>query len=162
MMKTIQLIATAIGLLIITGGVNSSFAIQVQVQTKTTFSCTSNADCKRKCEALGSDHTWKPNPGGSTFGTCTKRSQSLSEQIRVLKKRLIEEKKVRLWPTVGVKQPDGIIVELTPTECDSLGGEVNVNVGCGWPWLSCTTKIVGKYNVHETHEVCIDEFAPEP
>ena len=72
-MKTIILITKVIGLLIFTSGVNSSFAEQIQVST--TFSCSTNAECKRKCEALGSDHTWKPNPGGSTLGTCTKKSQ---------------------------------------------------------------------------------------
>ena len=66
-----------IGTLIIISGVNSAFAVQVQVQTNTTFTCSSNADCKTKCEALGG--TWKPNPGGSTFGTCTINSKSLTE-----------------------------------------------------------------------------------
>lgn len=72
-MKTIKLITKVIGLLIFTSGVNSSFAEQIQVST--TFSCSTNAECKRKCEALGSDHTWKPNSGGSTLGTCTKKSR---------------------------------------------------------------------------------------
>lgn len=77
-MRIIQLIATVIGLLIITGGVNNAFALQqqIQVQTNQTITCTSNADCKTKCEAIGG--TWKPNPGGSTHGTCTIRG-SLAE-----------------------------------------------------------------------------------
>jgi hypothetical protein len=68
-MKIIRFATKIIGLLIIAGGVNSSFAEQIKVST--TFTCSTNAECRRKCEALGSDHTWKPNPGGATLGTCT-------------------------------------------------------------------------------------------
>ena len=57
----------------------------------TTFTCSSNQECKEKCEALGSDHTWKPNPGGSTFGTCTKR---------MIVKRPGQTKDAKLPPTV--------------------------------------------------------------
>ncbi len=63
-MKKFQLIVTVVGLLIFIGGVNSSFAATVQVQTNTTFTCTDNADCKAKCKALTPPGTWKPNPGG--------------------------------------------------------------------------------------------------
>ena len=65
------------GLFIILASFNFSYALDVQVQTTTTFSCSTNAECKKKCEALGSDHTWKPNPGGSTLGSCTKRGKPL-------------------------------------------------------------------------------------
>ena len=88
-MKTIQLITKIIGLLIITSGVNSSFAEKIQVST--TFTCSTNAECKRKCEALGSDHTWKSNPGGATLGTCTKKRQNLT---RI--------NKLKLPPSAGV------------------------------------------------------------
>ena len=74
-MKIIKLITKVIGLLIIWGGISSLFAEQIQVST--TFTCSTNAECKKKCEALGNDHTWKPNPGGSTLGTCTKKSRPL-------------------------------------------------------------------------------------
>lgn len=73
-MNTIKLISKVIGLLFITSGVNSSFAKQIQVNT--TFTCTTNAECKRKCEALGG--RWKSNPGGSTHGTCSLSYHSLS------------------------------------------------------------------------------------
>jgi len=46
-----------------------------------SFTCSSNAECKRKCEALGSDHTWHPNPGGSTWGRCVKRRASLFQWL---------------------------------------------------------------------------------
>lgn len=74
-MKKIMLTTKIIGLLILSSGVNSSFAERIQVSA--AFTCSTNAECKKKCEALGSDHTWKPNPGGSTFGTCSKKRQAL-------------------------------------------------------------------------------------
>jgi len=70
-MKKIKCISNIIGLMILTSGINSLFAAQIQVNT--TFTCSTNSECKRKCENLGG--TWKPNPGGATLGTCTVKSK---------------------------------------------------------------------------------------
>lgn len=83
-MKKISLIYKAMGLLILTIIINNSYAQQIQPQSSSTFSCSTNAECKKKCEKLGKDHTWKPNPGGSTLGSCTKRGRV----FRPLRERL--------------------------------------------------------------------------
>lgn len=69
-----QFVALVTGLLIIAGGANSSFAAPIEVQTGETIKCETNAECKTACEEIGG--TWKPNPGGSTHGTCTKKLRS--------------------------------------------------------------------------------------
>mgnify|MGYP000052291075 CR=1 FL=1 len=60
-----------IGVLALTSGMSSAFAEQIQVST--SFTCSTNADCKKKCEALGRDHTWN-----SRQRTCTKRRKGIN------------------------------------------------------------------------------------
>jgi len=78
-MRYCHLFAPAVALMLLTGSVSS--AVAAPIQARESFTCSSNAECKRKCEALGSDHTWKPNPGGSTYGTCTKRRVSVFQRL---------------------------------------------------------------------------------
>lgn len=157
-MKIIKLITKIIGLLILTSGVNSSFAQQIQVRTTTTFSCKTNAECKRKCEELGSDHTWKPNPGGPTLGTCTKKSQSLVDRKKIGSfpgthvifvetetndnsfeklQFVLELMKDKKWSKDDVAPPS---VPLTIAECEALGGTVQYHSGCSTTLLKCSNR----------------------
>lgn len=157
-MKTIQLTSNILILFIFIIGVNSSFAQQIQVRTTTTFSCSTNAECKKKCEKLGSDHTWKPNPGGSTLGTCTKKSKSLVDSKKIesvhgtdkifvrsetndnsnKKLKFIQElMKNKKWTKYDVVPPS---VPLTIAECEALGGTVQYHSGCGTTLLKCSNR----------------------
>lgn len=40
-----------------------------QIQVQTTFSCSNQDECKRKCEAIGG--RWKKDQTGTTHGTCS-------------------------------------------------------------------------------------------
>ena len=42
---------------------------QISVDTGISFTCSSQEECKRKCEELGG--RWKGTPDGATHGTCT-------------------------------------------------------------------------------------------
>ncbi len=75
-MKNIKFIATTI-VLIITVGFSNLYAQQVQVQTEETFSCSSQTECKAKCEALPGRHVWKPSKSDFTLGTCTKVGKAI-------------------------------------------------------------------------------------
>lgn len=144
----------------------------MNVEMGTTFTCTNNAECKRKCEGLGG--TWRPNPGGSTHGSCSLRRISLSELLLVSRDTLKEEKNVRRWTAVDVGGDQRVtdtddaddgheVVFLTPSECEALGGDVDFHRGCSGTLLKCTTK-----DSNGTRRaMCIDEIdtiieQPEP
>lgn len=90
MIKVLKPVWLGILSLFVAGVLGNAAAEQISVTT--AFTCSTNAECKRKCEGLGSDHVWKPNPGGSTLGTCTKRvtlaplSRELLETLNVVSK----------------------------------------------------------------------------
>ena len=142
----------------------SALAENMNLEMGTTFTCTNNAECKRKCEALGG--RWKPNTGGATHGDCYLRRNSLSELLVVSRDTLRDEKKVALWVPVdepGSRQvtdtnddDDDIdnVVYLTPSECDALGGDVDFHAGCSGTLLKCTTKDSNG----KRHSICIDEI----
>lgn len=75
-MKITQSVSMLVTLMLLSSGFNNSFA--KNIQSVKAFTCSSQADCKKKCEALGSDHTWKSDPSGATHGTCTKKKKVLS------------------------------------------------------------------------------------
>jgi len=81
----------------------------------------------------------------------------LSEQIKILQERLFKKHNGDKWPIGGIKQPDEFIVELTPKECDELGGKIAYHIWCGHPYLSCTT--TDKDGL--TRGACIDELDPK-
>lgn len=87
-MKMIQFITKTIGVLALTNGMNSMFAEQIQVST--TFTCSTNADCKKKCEALGKDHTWN-----SRQRTCTKRRKGTN----IIKPTPLTKEELKSLPT---------------------------------------------------------------
>jgi len=144
------------------------FALPASAQTMnvemgTTFTCTNNAECKRKCEALGG--TWKANPGGSTHGSCSLRRISLSELLLVSRDTLKEEKNVRHWTAIDAAGDQRVtdtddaddsdeVVFLTPSECEALGGDVDYHTGCSGTLLKCSTK-----DSNGTRRaMCIDEL----
>lgn len=87
-MKMIKFITKIIGLLALTSGMNSALAAQIQVST--TFTCTTDADCKKKCEALGKDHTWS-----SSQRTCTKRRKGTN----IIKPNPLTKEELNSLPT---------------------------------------------------------------
>jgi len=121
------------------------------VEFGTTFTCSSNSECKRKCEGLGG--RWKRDTSGATFGTCTIPRSSLSELVNLSKATLAEEKKMSLWTRAGVEGPDNVVL-LTPSECDALGGDVDYHSGCSGTHLKCSTTD----SKGERRSVCIDEL----
>jgi hypothetical protein len=169
-MKSIQQIANIVGILIVASGFNISLAEQIQVGT--TFSCSTNAECKRKCEALGSDHVWKPNPGGSTLGTCTKKlaystdrnmielpsatrvfieannaDEIFEKFLSAYRIELMKIKKVEQWDKDNTGD---FSVPLTIGECEALGGTVQYHPGCGSTLLKCSNR---------GYAACITELA---
>ena len=82
---------------------------------------------------------------------------SLSEQIIILRRRFIEEKKVNEWPTIGTRKPGVFVVELTPVECNLLGGNIKVTMDCGHPYMSCTTTTIAPNGEIKSNSMCINE-----
>lgn len=151
-MKVIQrYILMIIVCFFITAQPNVSFAEAMSVEMGTTFSCTSNDECKRKCEAIGG--RWKRDASGSTYGTCTLPPSSLSELVNFSAAALRDEKKIKMWTQVGDEGPDDVIF-LTPRECDTLGGDVDYHSGCSGTHLKCTTTD----SDGKRRSVCIDEM----
>ncbi len=74
----------------------------------------------------------------------TERSAS-NEQTEALRK----EKKVHKWPANVSQDPGVFFVELKPSECSGLGGNIFYTRACGWPNLLCATK---------GGAMCIDEL----
>lgn len=133
-------------------------AERMAVQMGTSFSCKSNAECKRKCEALGG--RWKAHPNGSIWGECYLRPQSLSDLVLVSRASLAGEKQVNLWTDAGDflgetgGAGNGLTAFLTPSECDALGGDVDYHADCSGTRLKCTTRD----SKGKRRSVCIDEL----
>lgn len=70
-MKTTQSVTVLVTLMALSSGLNNVFANNIQ--SGKTYSCSSAADCKKKCEDDG--NTWKSDPRGKIFGTCTEKKE---------------------------------------------------------------------------------------
>jgi hypothetical protein len=71
-MKTTQSVTMLVTLMALSSGLNNALA--KNIQSGKTYSCSSVADCKKKCEDDG--NTWKPDPRGKIFGTCTEKKKN--------------------------------------------------------------------------------------
>ena len=86
---------------------------------------------------------------------------SLSEQIHALQAQLLEAKNLHVRGDWKSRPPS--VVELKPSECDALGGDVDYDEvpGCSLN-LTCTTTTVGPSGKIELFIVCIDEADSGP
>lgn len=150
-MKANNRISTcAIGFFMCLGFSGQINAESMGVEMATTYTCSSNAECKRKCEGLGG--RWKRDTTDTTFGTCTIPASSLSDLVNKSKAILGDEKNISKWTHAGANAPG--IVLLTPSECDALGGDVDYHTGCSGTHLKCTTT----NKKGERNSACIDKL----
>lgn len=133
MMRIVKLTTVLFGLFIFFTGFNVAFADTIQVSTG--FTCSTNAECKRKCEALGKGHVWKPNPGGSTHGTCTKIGRGYKELTSKHKQKQVDKKQVNKGTTNYTAES---AKPLSILECKALGGKVQYHAGCSTTLLKCS------------------------
>lgn len=136
------------------------------VNVTESFTCTSNSECKRKCEARGG--RWKKDKTGTTHGTCSKpAARSLSDQIDALQnqlkqaetaKTLRDAKRFGDWPKASAPGNSIGVAELKPSECAGLGGEVSVDSNCPSNVICSTEAINPATSELELFFQCIDEL----
>ncbi|NNE13858.1 MAG: hypothetical protein HKN51_02700 [Saprospiraceae bacterium] len=159
-MKTNKVSIIITGILFFTFHVNFVNAQQINVQTTETFTCSSEPECKRKCEALGKKYIWKKDKTGTTFGTCTKLGSSIVDDNnnkpemptdgvfvgtdvdnnsyeKLLSKFVVELLDHNKWTKDVTETND---VPLTIGECEALGGTVQYHPGCSTTLLKCSNR----------------------
>lgn len=75
-----------------------------------------------------------------------------SETVTPEQQRLREQVQLSAWPIDAQVDLGTSVVELTPGECDRLGGDVDYHVWCSGTHLKC---VVGD------RAICIDELDPD-
>jgi len=131
-----------------------------------SYTCTNNADCKKKCEDRGG--VWRRDKTGTTHGTCTVPSSiKLSDKIGILQKQLdqmklqrslIDDKKVSDWPNARDAGNDLKVMELKLSECHGLGGDIFYDANCESEVI-CSKEVVDPDSSEsENYFQCINEF----
>jgi len=161
-MKWVLIVALALAGLVLP----ASGALALQVGLNDTFTCSSNAECKRKCEARGG--RWKRDRTNTTHGTCTlpasisirERIELLSTQLEQAKaqQRLYEQKRVTGWASTPDATDGLTAVALTPSECAGLGGDVFYDNNCR-SGVMCVTEVIRAADAeNEMFFQCVDEL----
>jgi putative hemolysin len=154
----------ALGVSSLTFSASSALALQIGVSD--TYTCSSNSECKRKCEERGG--RWKRDRTGTTYGTCTlPPSISIPDRIELLQKqldrlirqkRLIDEKQTFEWPNVSAAGNEITMMELKPSECYGLGGELQYDAYCPSDVICSMEAIDPETAESEYFFQCIDEL----
>ena len=154
----------ALGVSSLTFSASSALALQISVSD--TYTCSTNSECKRKCEERGG--RWKRDKTGTTHGTCTLPSSiSITDRIEILQnqldrvkrqKRLIDDKRMIEWPHVSGAGNDVTVMELKPSECHGLGGEIHYDANCP-SQVMCSTEVIDpQTSESEYFFQCVDEL----
>lgn len=163
-MKTMFPIAFALGVVSLTFFANNSSALQISVSD--SYTCSSNSECKKKCEDRGG--RWKKDKTGTTYGTCTiSASISIADQVQILENlletakrqhRLMADKKVLGWPTASDASAGLTVMELKPSECHGLGGDIHYDANCP-SQVMCSTEAINPLTLESEYFFqCVDEL----
>ena len=128
---------TCIAVLLFAGSWGSGIEA-ASISVSGTYTCSTNAECVRKCRERGG--RWRRDTSGATLGTCTiPSSVAIGERLEMLQgevqraqrqQRLSEAKRIDAWPTSVARGAAISAQTLRPSECSGLGGTLGFNPTC--------------------------------
>ncbi len=163
-MKYYLSLVFVLGVAFLSLSANRGLAFQVSLSG--SYSCETQSDCKSKCEARGG--RWQKKIDAPIRGNCYLPSNiAVSDQIEILinqldilklQEQLIDIKRVAEWPNMSIAGDRKSLVELKPSECSGLGGEIHVDEDCASEVMCSTEVFNAQTSEHEPFSHCVTYF----